>query len=273
MSEQDVIAKAESPATVESLTADLRTLGVAPGMTLVVHSSLKSLGWVVGGAHAVVLALQAAVTDTGTLVLPSHSTDNSDPADWRNPAVPEAWWQTIRDHMPAYDPRLSVTRAMGAIAECFRRAPDVRRSNHPAVSWCAWGRYARAITQDHRLDSAFGEESPLARVYDLQGRVLLLGVGHDSNSSLHLSEYRAGWPGKARMQQGAAVMVGEHRQWVRFEDLRLDPSDFPEIGWDFIKSGHVKTGAVACAKCQLMPQRELVDFGAQWMAARRKMSR
>lgn len=269
MAESDTIAKAEFPATAGSLTADLRALGVEPGMTLVVHSSLKALGWVVGGAHTVVLALQAAVTDTGTLILPAFSSDNSEPSHWQDPAVPEAWWQLVRDNMPAFDPRLSVTRAMGAIAECFRCAPDVRRSGHPAVSWCAWGRYARAITQDHRLNSGFGEESPLARVYDLGGGVLLLGVGHDRNSSLHLAEHRADWPAKVSMKQGAAIMVGEHRQWVQFDDLKLNGGDFPEIGWDFIRAGHVKTGPVACAKAQLMNQPMLVDFAAQWITARR----
>lgn len=270
MPEADAIAKAETPATVESLIADLRALGVHEGMTVAVHSSLSALGWVVGGPHAVVLALQRAVTDSGTLCLPAYSTDNSEPVHWNDPAVPEAWHQVVRDHMPAFDARMSHTRGMGAIAELFRRAPDVRRSSHPAVSWCAWGRYARAITQDHRLNSGFGEESPLARIYDLGGSVLLLGVGHDRNSSLHLAEHRADWPAKTQMKQGAAIMVGEHRQWVQFEDLKLDAGDFPEIGWDVIRAGHVKTGQVACARAQLMDQRLLVDFAAQWISTRRR---
>lgn len=269
MTELDAIARAESPATVESLAAELSALGVREGGVLVVHSSLSALGWVVGGAQTVVQALQRVVGDTGTLVLPAHSTDNSDPSHWENPAVPAAWHEVIRAHMPAFDKRLTPTRQMGRIAELFRIAPDVKRSDHPAVSWCAWGRYAHAITPGHRLNSGFGEDSPLARVYDLEGDVLLLGVGHDRNSSLHLAEHRADWP-KQTLKLGAAMQFDGGRQWVVFEDLKHDSGDFPEIGWDFVQSGHVKTGNVACARSQLMPQRGLVDFAAEWITRKRR---
>ena len=270
MSELDAIAKAEMPATVESLSADLRALGLGTGQVVLVHSSLSALGWVVGGAQAVIEALMNVVHDTGTLVMPTYSTNNSEPSHWQDPPVNEAWWQTIRDHMPAYDRRLTPTREMGAIPELFRTMPDVRRSDHPCTSFCAWGRYAHAITPDHRLHSSFGEESPLARVYDFEGSVLLLGVGHDRNSSLHYAEHKAEWAGKTRFKLGAAIQFKNDRQWVQFEDLKHDAADFPEIGWDFINAGHVKTAQVACAKAQLMPQTALVDFAADWMTRKRK---
>jgi aminoglycoside 3-N-acetyltransferase len=269
MSEVDAIARTETPATVESLAADLRALGLAPGRVMLVHSSLSALGWVCGGAQTVIEALQRVLTDAGTLVLPAYSTSNSDPVHWREPPVPHAWHETIRANMPAFDRKVTPTRQMGAIAELFRIMPDVRRSDHPAVSFCAWGRYAKAITADHRLNSGFGEDSPLARVYDLEGQVLLLGVGHDRNSSLHYAEHRADWP-KAKLKLGAAMRFEGGRQWVAFEDLKHDSRDFPEIGWDFVQAGKVKIANVACAKSQLMHQRELVDFGALWISRKRK---
>jgi aminoglycoside 3-N-acetyltransferase len=89
--EQEVIARTASPATVDSLAAELGELGVEPGMVLLVHSSLSHLGWVAGGAQAVVLALLEVVGPDGTLVMPTHSY-LTDPATWYDPAVPEAWW-------------------------------------------------------------------------------------------------------------------------------------------------------------------------------------
>jgi aminoglycoside 3-N-acetyltransferase len=56
----------------------------------------------------------------------------------------------------------------------------------------------------------------LSRLYDLDGSVLLLGVDHDNNTSLHLAEYRADWPGKAYVTSGAAMLVDGERQWVSF---------------------------------------------------------
>lgn len=270
MSEYDAIGRSEKPATVESLVADLRALGVDTGQVLLVHTSLSALGWVAGGAQAVVMALQSVVTDAGTLVMPAHSTGNSDPRRWENPPVPYSWHDDVRAHMPAFDRNLTPTRGMGAVAELFRRAPDVRRSGHPAMSFAAWGRYAHAITAEHRLNSGLGEDSPLARVYDLEGKVLLLGVGHDRNTSLHLCEYRADWPGRKVIKYGSAILIGEARQWVNCDDLEVNSGDFAEIGWDFIQSGRVKMGNVGGGKSQLMSQRDLVDFGVDWIGRKRK---
>lgn len=270
MSEQEVVAATSKPATVSSLVRDLRALGVVPGMTLFVHSSLKSLGWVAGAAQAVVLALQEAVGPAGTLAMPAHSTSLSEPSEWEHPPVPESWWETIRAETPAFDPRLTPTRSMGRIAELFRTAPGVLRSSHPQASVAARGPQAEYLTAGHALDSGVGEGSPMARLYDVDGWVLLLGVGHERNTSLHLSEYRAEWPSKKYAPQGAPVMVDGERRWIEFEDLDWNEDDFAEIGKAFeAATDEVSIGKVAQAESRLMRQRPLVDFGVQWMEQNR----
>jgi hypothetical protein len=122
VTEVDSIARAKSPATVSSLAGDVARVGVMQDMVLLVHSSLSALGWVAGHAPAVVLALEVALGPRGTLVMPTHSTNLSDPAQWQNPPVPESWWETIRAETPAYDPDLTPTREMGAIAHRRTRA-------------------------------------------------------------------------------------------------------------------------------------------------------
>jgi aminoglycoside 3-N-acetyltransferase len=272
MGEREVVERTgEHPVTIHSLRADLKALGVEPGMTLLVHASLSSLGWVCGGPAAVVLALEEVLGPGGTLMMPTHSGDLSDPADWEHPPVPESWWVTIRETMPPFDPDLTPTRGMGSIPETFRKQKGVRRSIHPQVSFAAWGAEAEKITGDHALDFGLSEDSPLGRVYDLDGWVLLLGVGYASNTSLHLAEYRASFPGRRIVETGAPVMINEKREWVKIQDLDLDPSDFETIGADFERSKEcLRRGFVEGAEAKLMPQRALVDFAVRWMEDNRE---
>ena len=272
MVERDTIEAVPRPATVESLTAELTRLGVPAGGTLLVHSSLRSLGWVCGGAVAVIQALQAALGPDGTLMMPSHSTDISDPALWRHPPVPEDWWPVIRESMPPFDARVTPTRQMGAIPECFRSWPGAVRSAHPASSFAAAGPAAGELTAGHPLEDSLGEASPIGRLVGRAGFVLLLGVGHSSNTALHLSERRAFGARQGTMKTGAPRLEAGRRRWVAFEEPLWQSEDFDRLGADLeASSGIVTIGAVGAARARLMPARELVDFGTAWLCSHRNL--
>ncbi|MFD1085612.1 aminoglycoside N(3)-acetyltransferase [Micromonospora andamanensis] len=234
---------------------------------LLVHSSLKALGWVCGGPVAVVQALLDALGPDGTLVVPTHTPDNTDPAGWRHPPVPESWWPVIRAHMPGFDPAVTPSRWMGVLAETVRTWPGARRGDHPQVSFAAVGPAAEAVVTGHQLDEMLGERSPVGAVYRLDGDVLLLGVGHDSNTSLHLAEYRL--PDPPRRWEGSAVRTPTGRTWTRWPDVDTDESDFEQLGTAFDSTGSGLTGQVGGAACRLMRQRALVDFAVDWLATHR----
>jgi aminoglycoside 3-N-acetyltransferase len=267
VTDAELVARTDRPRTRATIAADLRALGVRAGSVLLVHSSVTALGWVTGGPVAVVQGLLDALGPEGTLVVPTHTPENSDPAKWSNPPVPGDWWPVIREAMPGFDPAVTPSRWMGAVAETVRTWPGARRSDHPVTSFAAYGPRADGIVSGHRLGDGLGDSSPLGRVYEADGDILLLGVGHGSNTSLHLAEYRVTDPPRARF--GGAVLGPAGREWTWWDDVDVDEDDFERLGADLDATGAVTVGPVGSAQCRLMRQRAAVDFAVWWFAAHR----
>ncbi|KAB7705359.1 aminoglycoside N(3)-acetyltransferase [Bacillus aerolatus] len=263
MTSKQLIQRTKSLITTETLKKDFLSLGLKRGEVAMVHSSLRSLGWVAGGEIAVVQALMEAVTNEGTIVMPAQTTHNTDPQYWQHPPVPEDWWPGIRYMMPAYLPDITPTLGMGRIAETFRTFPDVKRSPHPSSSFTAWGKHADLIITDHSLDFAFGEQSPLARLYELDGYVLFIGTDYSTCTAMHLGEFRSN-DGRNSFKQGSAMMENGERVWKTYQELEESSELFNEIGSSFEKKGEVINGKVAQSTCKLIKIRPLVDFTSRY---------
>ena len=272
MSEADLVKRTKFPLTRNSLAGKLRDVGLAEGQTVLVHMAMSKLGWIPGGAQAVVDALLDVLGGSGTLMMPTHTTDNTDPAEWQHPPVPESWWQTIRDEMPPYNPLRTPTRYMGAVPELFRTYPNVIRSNHPMTSFAAHGPNAQKLIDDHFLEHETGDRSPVGRLYELDGYVLLLGVEHWNNTSLHLAEFRANFPGKTKQRTGSAMMVNGKREWVWYELVNSYSDDFGEIGQAFDEHANINVQKIADAEVRLFRQRSVVDFAIEWMEKHRNLT-
>jgi aminoglycoside 3-N-acetyltransferase len=145
----------------------------------------------------------------------------------------------------------------------------VVRSHHPVGSFSARGVHAAYLTGDHQFLDEFGPTSPLARLYELDGYIMLLGVGHRNDSSLHMAEHRATWPSKHTIVEGSAVLVNGVREWVTFDMLDLDTSDFVTIGDAYEQQAGIVQGRVGQATVHFMKQRPLIDFAVEWMEANR----
>jgi hypothetical protein len=195
-------------ATRDSLTAQLGALGVVPGGVLLAHSSYKSLGQVIGGPQAVVEALLAAA---GTVVVPTHTPEISDPATWSNPPVPERWWEPIRQESPGFDPaRTPASKWMGRLSELVRTWPGARRSDHPQVSFAAVGPRAAEIVDRHSLTDGLGEESPLGAVYRLDGPAP--AFHRLGGARLGLDDVDRGGRGRERLRRPGRRLRGDRRR-------------------------------------------------------------
>lgn len=155
---------------IDIISNQLAELGIEKGNTVLVHSSLKSLGGEVAPLQ-VIDALSAALGNDGTLVLPALS------------------YLHCNKNNPVFD-YYKTPSNVGVVAETFRTGvTGVVRSLCPTHSCCAFGAKAKFITEGHILDSTpCGHNSPFKRVMDLGGKILFLGCGMRPNTSMHAIE-------------------------------------------------------------------------------------
>ena len=176
--------------TKSQLIQQLGALGVEAGGVLLVHAAFSRIAPLDDGPRGLIEALQAALGEQGTLVMPSMADDDDTPFDRRT--------------MPC--------RGVGVLADTFWRMPGVMRSDSPHA-FAAVGPQAARITLRHPVDVPHGLESPPGRVYELDGQVLLLGVGHDADTTIHVAENIAG----VRYRQPKHATVMEEGRPRRYE--------------------------------------------------------
>lgn len=231
----------KSPISTQQLIFDLQQLGVRPGSVLVVHTSLRNVGWISEGPAAVVRSLRHVLGPEGTLVMP-----------------------TMTDSETLYDPRTTPTQHMGIVAETFWRLEGVLRSDHPAGSFAAAGPLAVQITAPQPIDPPHGIDSPIGRVYENDGWILLLGVDHSANTSIHLAENMCNAP--YRIMDRVLVQENGQTRPVEFAEVNHCCRNFVKVAPHLSMRGQLVVGKVGQATAQLMRSRHLVDLACELMA-------
>lgn len=224
-----------------AIFADLRKLGVSQGDTLLVHSSLRSLGHVDGGAETVIAALREALGEDGTLLMPALS------------------YAYVGQGQPLFSARWTGC-CVGTIPETFRRMPGTVRSVHPTHSVSASGARAEEFTARHHLDrTPVGENSPFALLPRMGGRILMLGCGLLPNTSMHGVEERVEPPYLFVRDRVTYVICGEREQQVvqhRRHNFKGYAQRYDRIA-PLMDDG-IRSGRVLEADCHLL------DAGTLW---------
>ncbi|MET8755674.1 AAC(3) family N-acetyltransferase [Streptomyces sp. NPDC004667] len=241
------------------MQGEFEALGVRPGSVLMVHSSLSAFGHVDGGADAVVRALCAAVGRKGTVVVPAYTRQVADPyPDSRafdDPRTVEA-----RAAVPLFHDALPT--GMGAVPSAVLAHPDRVRSRHPQASLAALGADARTICAGQPLGYALGSGSPFAKIHQLGGAILLLGVGHNRNSFLHHAESLV--PDHRKKLRRFPHLVDGERVWLEAPDVGNDnDTHFPLIGAEFAALGLSRSRVIGSALCHWAPAVDFVDYARE----------
>jgi aminoglycoside N3'-acetyltransferase len=214
----------------------LLALGVQPGGVLVVHTAFSKIAPIDGGPAGLIEALLSAVGPSGTLVMPSMSDDDEHP----------------------FDPRTSPCAGMGIVADTFWRLPGVLRSDNPHA-FAAIGPQAAAITAPHPIDVPHGHDSPPGRGCDLDAQVLLLGVGHDANTTIHVAENMAGM--RYFRMQHVTVMRNGVLSHLDYQELDHCCANFALL--DDWLGDRQRRGRVGRGEARLARSRDIVEVAMQ----------
>ena len=223
------------------LAQQLERLGVQRGGVLLVHTSFRAVRPILGGPRALIDALSDVLGPDGTLVMP-----------------------TMTDGESPFDPRSTPSVDMGIVAELFWREPGVHRSTHPGGSFAARGPRAAFICAEQPLSPPHGPDSPVGRVHALGGQILLLGVRHSENTTLHLAESLAGVP--YSVEHPCVVEVQG-----RFERVLIAETDHCCEGFERVDAwlrerGLEREGSVGHARARLVASSDVVDVALEALA-------
>lgn len=259
--------------TRTSLAADLAALGLASGDAVMVHAAVSKVGRLLDGPDTIIAALSDALGPEGTVLAyadwEARYEDLVDDAG----RVPPEW----REHIQPFDPRRSrAIRDNGVLPEFLRTTPGALRSGNPGASIVALGARAEWFTVDHPLDYGYGEGSPLAKLGEAGGKVLMLGAPLDTLTLLHHAEHLAGIPGKRIRRIEVPLATPTGTQWRMIEEFDtgdpivagLDEDYFAGIVTDFLGSGQGRQGLVGSAPSVLVEAAAITAFGVNWLEAR-----
>jgi aminoglycoside 3-N-acetyltransferase len=224
------------------LVGGLRAAGLAAGDSVIVHSSCRALGPVDGGPEAVLNALLEVLGPEGNLMLPTFN--------YTRP-LPE----------PYFDPCTTPGRT-GILTELGRQRPGAVRSLHPTHSVAVLGPAAAELTAGHLECRAFGVGSPIDRLAQAGGKVLLLGVGHVSNSTVHVAEEYAGVPKVSWYDPPPEIKVLLPDRRVTSIILDTSPScsaAFDAAAHPLRAGGCIQDSRLGGAKLQLMTGRDVIE--------------
>lgn len=247
--------------TKDDLIEVFGKLGLKKGMAVMVHSSMKSLSFVVNGALDVIDALLEIIGEEGTLLMPANTGQLTDPAGWKNPPIPSDYVKTVRRCMNPFDPKTTPIRNRGVIPQVFLTYPGISRSRHPNNSVIAKGRQAAYFAQKHPLHASMGMESPIGRLYEQGGYVVLIGVTLDRSTAIHLAEFIADLPYLKKSSLKVLVRGKDgNNEFVRLERYPGDSEYFDKVRRDIRCKDMFKDVDFRCGTLIFFPIQPVVDF-------------
>jgi aminoglycoside N3'-acetyltransferase len=260
--------------SIENLAGDFRALGISSGDTVMLHASVRAVGEVAGGPDGIHLALKAALTDAGTLMMYASCPRYYDEVG--RGILPTAMEVELREKLPAFDSLLARSdRENGALVELLRTYPGSRVNDHVA-RFVFWGAQSEYLLSPQPWDFPFGHGSALERFLTLDGKIILLGSDHDAVTFLHYVEHVVDFPDKRIVRSDIPVLEDGHRVWKSMKEVNTS-SEGAHQNWPdgffrslvdaYLEESENSRGLVGDATTFAIDARPLFDFAAKVMVA------
>ncbi len=236
--------------TFDNLVTEFRAIGVAPGDTLLVHSSYKSFGGVEGGPQAVIDALLEVLTPEGTLIMPNFNFDFCKGKPWDVRETPSK---------------------MGYMTELVRKDPRAKRVFHPIYSFAVIGKHAEFLTAE-QYESSYGKNSVFGKLRELDGKIMVVGLSYNDSMTFfhHIEEmegvdyrYMKAFTGQVTDWDGA-TREGTFTMLVRDIEKGVHTMVDP-MGALMEEAGVITVRQIGAAKVSLMQANEVYAFAAREM--------
>jgi aminoglycoside 3-N-acetyltransferase len=258
----------------EELADGFRRLGIAAGQTVMAHASVRAVGPVAGGPDQIHLALQDALTASGTLMMYASCPAFYDEVGRGNLTADEE--RELLQKLPAFDPLTARSaRDNGALVELLRTSPGSIVNPHVA-RFTVRGKQAAHLVSEQPWNYAFGHDSPLERFVQLDGRILLIGCDHDTVTFLHYAEHIVEIAGKRVSRFKVPVDENGSRVWREMEEFDTSSEGahpnwpdrlFARIVDTYLAQTNNQGGEVGHARCFLFDARGLLDLALAAMKA------
>lgn len=256
--------------TRAALRKDLIRIGISAGDTVMVHAAMSKVGPLLNGPDALTHALLDVLGPEGTMmVYTDWDSVHDDLMNGEGCVLPE--W---RHHVPGFDVMVSrATRMNGIIAEFVRTTPGARRSANPGASVAALGKLADWITADHPKDYGYGPGSPLAKLVEVEGRVLMVGAPWDTMTLVHHSDHLADFADKNIVRHEVPFAGATGTEWHFMEEFNtsepiLDgmPENYIEqIVEAFVAEGNGREASIGQAPSLLIEAKPMCAFAVSWL--------
>jgi len=238
--------------TKSQLISQIESSGIKKDEKLLIHSSMKAIGEVEGGAETVIDAFMEYLNE-GLLVFPTHT------------------WKQMNDDYNIFNPKTEPS-CVGILTNLFMKRENVYRSLHPTHSVAACGKNAADyVSGEEKFDTPCPRKGCWGKLYDMDAKILFLGCSLRSNTIIHGVEEWNGIPHRLTEKYQELKIVLETGKIIDRPVRRHDSpngdvsANYGKIEDALMKRCIAQKGKIGDAESLLCDVRQMVDLVSSFL--------